>query len=363
MSSTWGNNIKISIFGESHSDAIGVSIDGLEPGFELNLDDIAFQMARRAPGNNEMSTSRHEKDIPEIISGFFNGKTTGTPLCAIIKNTNTRSQDYEKTKNLPRPGHADYTGFVKYNGFNDYRGGGHFSGRLTAPIVFAGAICRQILEKNGIKIGAHIFQIADVRDKQFDFTDIAEKTLNELRCKALPFLDETKEDAAKQRILSAKNNLDSVGGVIECAVTGLYSGIGNPMFDSVESVLSHLLFSIPAVKGVEFGSGFSFATMLGSEANDSFYYDNESVKTKTNNNGGINGGITNGMPVVFRTVIKPTPSIAKKQETIDISNERDAEIEICGRHDPCIVQRAIPVVEAVAAIAVYDLLKGAGANA
>ena len=359
MSSTWGNNIKISVFGESHSNAIGVSIDGLEAGIDLNLDEIAIEMARRAPGNNEISTPRKENDIPDIISGFFNGKTTGTPLCALIQNTNTRSQDYEKNKNLVRPGHADFTGFVRYNGFNDYRGGGHFSGRLTAPLVFAGAVCKQILEKKGIKIGAHIAQLSDVYDKPFNFTDIDVKTLDVLKSKALAFLDETKENVAKNRILSAKENLDSVGGIIECAVIGLYSGIGDPMFDSVESVLSHLLFSIPAVKGVEFGSGFSFATMLGSEANDSFYYDSDTIKTRTNNNGGINGGITNGMPIIFRTVIKPTPSIAKKQQTIDLSKSSNAEIEIQGRHDPCIVQRAVPVVEAVAAIAIYDLLKGA----
>lgn len=359
MSSTWGNNFKISVFGESHSEAIGVTIDGLDSGIELDMDEIALEMSRRAPGRNEMSTPRQEKDIPDIISGFFNGKTTGTPLCAVIKNTNTQSKDYEKTKNLMRPGHADFTGLVRYNGFNDYRGGGHFSGRLTAPIVFAGAICKQILDKIGIKIGAHISQIEDVCDKSFNFTDISAETLGILKSKELPFLDETKENVAKERILSAKGDLDSVGGIIECAVVGLYSGIGNPMFDSLESVLSHLLFSIPAVKGVEFGSGFSFASMRGSEANDSFYYENGAVKTKTNNNGGINGGITNGMPVIFRVVVKPTPSISKKQETIDISLNSNAEIEIQGRHDPCIVQRAVPVVEAVAAIAIYDLIKGA----
>lgn len=359
MSSTWGNNIKISVFGESHSEAIGVVIDGLEAGIELDLDEISFEMGRRAPGKNAMSTSRNESDAPEIISGFFNGKTTGTPLCAVIKNQNTRSQDYERTKNLIRPGHADFTGFVKYNGFNDYRGGGHFSGRLTAPIVFAGAICKQILEKEDIKIGAHIKQIADVCDKSFDFTNIDAKIIDNLKSKELAFLEEAKENDAKERILAAKNDLDSVGGIIECAVIGLYSGIGNPMFDSVESVLSHILFSIPSVKGVEFGSGFSFADMRGSEANDSFYYDGDIIKTKTNNNGGINGGITNGMPIVFRTVIKPTPSIAKKQKTIDISTGCDAEIEIVGRHDPCIVQRAVPVIEAATAIAIYDLIKGA----
>jgi len=359
VSSIWGNNIKISVFGESHSEAIGVVIDGLEAGIELDLDEISFEMGRRAPGKNAMSTSRNESDAPEIISGFFNGKTTGTPLCAVIKNQNTRSQDYERTKNLIRPGHADFTGFVKYNGFNDYRGGGHFSGRLTAPIVFAGAICKQFLEKEDIKIGAHIKQIAGVCDKSFDFTNIDAKIIDNLKSKELAFLEEAKENDAKERILAAKNDLDSVGGIIECAVIGLYSGIGNPMFDSVESVLSHILFSIPSVKGVEFGSGFSFADMRGSEANDSFYYDGDIIKTKTNNNGGINGGITNGMPIVFRTVIKPTPSIAKKQKTIDISAGCDAEIEIVGRHDPCIVQRAVPVIEAATAIAIYDLIKGA----
>ena len=359
LSSTWGNNIKISVFGESHSDAIGVTIDGLQPGIELDLNEISFEMSRRAPGKNRMSTPRQEKDIPEIVSGFFNGKTTGTPLCALIKNTNTRSQDYEKTKNLLRPGHADFTGLVKYNGFNDYRGGGHFSGRLTAPIVFAGAVCKQILEKQGIRIGAHISQIENVCDKSFDFTNISEEIIDILKSKEFPFIDETKVNVAKERILAAKDDLDSVGGIIECAVVGLYSGIGNPMFDSVESVLSHLLFSVPAVKGVEFGSGFSFASMRGSEANDSFYYEGDAIKTRTNNNGGINGGITNGMPVVFRVAIKPTPSISKKQQTADIANKCNAEIEIEGRHDPCIVQRAVPVIEAVAAIAVYDLLKGA----
>ena len=247
MSSTWGNNIKISIFGESHSEAIGVTIDGLEPGVEIDMEEIAFEMSRRAPGKNEMSTPRQEKDVPEIISGFFNGKTTGTPLCAVIKNTNIKSKDYEKTKNLMRPGHADFTGLIRYNGFNDYRGGGHFSGRLTAPLVFAGAICKQILAKEGVKIGAHIAQIEKVYDKSFDFTDVSSETLDKLKLKELPFLDERKENIAKDRILSAKNDLDSVGGVIECAVVGLYSGIGNPIFDSVESVISHLLFSVPAV--------------------------------------------------------------------------------------------------------------------
>lgn len=359
LSSTWGNNIKVSVFGESHSEAIGVSLDSIEPGIELDMEEIYREMSRRAPGKNPMSTSRQEKDMPRIVSGLFNGRTTGTPICAIIENTNTRSQDYECTKNLMRPGHADYTGFVRYNGYNDYRGGGHFSGRLTAPIVFAGAVCKQILKKSGIEIGSHVMQVYDVHDKPFDFTSVSSEQLKNLSYMEIPLLDKSKEDDVKQRILDAKSELDSVGGVIECAVVGLYSGIGDPMFDSVESVISHMLFSVPAVKGIEFGSGFSFASMYGSQANDSFYYDGDTVKTKTNHNGGINGGITNGMPVVFRTVIKPTPSIAKKQQTIDISTATDSEIEIHGRHDPCIVLRAVPVIEAATAIAVYDMIKGA----
>lgn len=357
MSGMWGNNIKVSIFGESHGNAIGITIDGLPSGFELDLDMIDVEMKRRAPGRSSLSTARKESDIPEILSGYFNGKTTGTPLCGIIRNGDQHSKDYGKLKDLMRPGHADYTGAVKYSGFNDYRGGGHFSGRITAPLVFAGAICKQILASKGIEIGAHVKSIKNIKDKSFDYTNISNEQLKELRSKELPLLDPSKEEEMRNVILEAKNDLNSVGGVIECAVVGIEAGLGDPFFDSVESRLSHLLFSVPAVKGVEFGLGFKITELYGSESNDSFYYEGEKVKTKTNNNGGILGGITNGMPIIFKTAIKPTPSISRKQDTINISTKKNEELEIVGRHDPCIVQRAIPVIEAVAAIGILDLIK------
>ena len=358
MSGIWGNNIKVSIFGESHGNAIGITIDGLPSGIELDLEKIDEEMARRAPGKSKLSTARKEKDAPEILSGFFNGRTTGTPLCGIIRNGDTRSKDYGKLKDLMRPGHADYTGNIRYSGFNDYRGGGHFSGRITAPLVFAGAICKQILEKEGIFIGAHVKSIKNINDEVFDYTNISKDLLDELKKAELPLLDKSKEEEMRNVIVEARGSGDSVGGVIECAITGIKAGYGDPFFDSVESRLSHLLFSVPAVKGVEFGLGFDISQLFGSEANDSFYYEDEEVKTSTNNNGGILGGITNGMPIIFKTAIKPTPSISKKQKTINISSKENEELVIEGRHDPCIVQRAIPVIEAVAAIGILDLIKG-----
>lgn len=358
MSAVWGNNLKISIFGESHGGAIGINIDGLPAGVELDLDAIDKEMKRRAPGRSNLATARKEGDVPEIVSGFFEGKTTGTPLCAIIRNSDTRSKDYGKLKDLMRPGHADYTGKIRYGGFNDYRGGGHFSGRITAPLVFAGAICKKVLALKGIEIGAHIKSIKSQEDKMFDYTDISKETLINLKNMEFPLLDTSKEEDMREVILRAKKDGDSVGGTIECAILGIEAGIGNPFFDSVESTLSHLLFSVPAVKGVEFGLGFDLSKMYGSQSNDDYYYDdNHNVKTKTNNNGGILGGITNGMPIVFSTAIKPTPSISKKQNTINIENEENDELVIQGRHDPCIVQRAVPVIEAVAAIGILDLLK------
>lgn len=358
MSGVWGNNIKVSIFGESHGNAIGITIDGLPSGIKLDLSEIENEMRRRAPGKSKLSTARNESDIPEILSGYFNERTTGTPLCGIIRNSDTRSKDYGKLKDLMRPGHADYTGNIKYSGYNDYRGGGHFSGRITAPLVFAGAICKQILMQKGIEIGAHIKSIKNIKDDSFDYSNISKETLKELRKEELPLLDKSKEESMRNTILEAKGNTDSVGGVIECAITGINPGVGNPFFDSVESILSHLLFSVPAVKGVEFGLGFGITELYGSEANDSFYYEGDTVKTKTNNNGGILGGITSGMPIVFRVAIKPTASISKEQDTINISTKENEKLVITGRHDPCIVQRAIPVIEAVAAIGILDLVKG-----
>ncbi len=356
MSGVWGTKIKYSIFGESHGKAIGITIDGLPSGVELDLEEINREMLRRAPGKNKLSTPRQEKDQYEIVSGYFNGKTTGTPLCAIIRNSDQHSKDYEKTKDLMRPGHADYTGFIRYGGFNDYRGGGHFSGRITAPIVFAGAVAKQVLSKKEIIIGSHIKSIRTVEEDFFSGVNINRSILEELSHKEFPTLDDKKGLTMQEEILKAREELDSVGGVVECAILNLPPGIGSPFFGSVESILSSLLFSIPAVKGVEFGEGFNIAKMKGSEANDEFYSVGDEIKTYSNNNGGILGGITSGMPVVFRVAFKPTPSIAKEQKTVDISKNEDAIIKVEGRHDPCIVQRAVPVVEAVAAMGILEML-------
>lgn len=355
MSGVWGNRIKLSIFGESHGEAVGINIDGIPAGTKLDMDYIRSQMAKRAPGRNEFSTQRKESDEFHILSGFFKGRTTGTPLCAVIYNADQHSKDYETDKNLMRPSHADFTGFIKYNGFNDYRGGGHFSGRLTAPLVFAGAICRQILKEKGIVIGSHIKSIGSIKDKNFDMADVKEDTIVLLNESDFPLLNKEAESDMKKAIIEAKNDNDSVGGIIETAVLNLPAGLGEPFFDSVESTISHLLFSVPAVKGVEFGAGFDITSMKGSEANDEFYMQDGKVKTYTNNNGGINGGITNGMPLIFRTAVKPTASIAKNQRTVDMVKKENAVINIKGRHDPCIVLRALPVIEAAAAIGMLDL--------
>jgi chorismate synthase len=358
MSGIWGNNIKISLFGESHGNSIGINVDGLEPGIELDLSEVYAEMSRRSPGKSLLSSKRKESDMPDILSGYFDGKTTGTPLCAVIKNEDKKSNDYSKIKDLARPGHADYTGYVKYNSFNDYRGGGHFSGRLTAPLVFCGAICKQILKRKGIFIGSHIKKINCIEDTSFDYANISKKELEELKILSIPVIDKSKAADMEKLINDANMSTDSVGGVVECAVVGIKPGVGDPFFDSVESVLSHLMFSIPSVKGIEFGAGFGVADMYGSECNDEFYIDKKVIKTKTNNNGGILGGITNGMPVIFKVAIKPTPSIAKTQNTVNFKDGKEEKIAIEGRHDPCIVQRALPVIEAVAAIGIYDLLKG-----
>ncbi|HEX9026950.1 MAG TPA: chorismate synthase [Clostridium sp.] len=356
MSGMWGNKLKVSIFGESHGVGIGITIDGLPSGIEINMEDVMREMARRAPGKSNLSTARKEADSPEVLSGFFDGKTTGTPLCAVIRNADMHSKDYGKLKDLMRPGHADYPGFVRYNGFNDYRGGGHFSGRITAPLVFAGAICKQVLESRGINIGSHVKSIGNIQDKSFYEVELNKELLEELKVKELPLLTPEKEEEMRNTILEAKKDQDSVGGTIECTVLGIDAGIGNPFFDSVESTLAHLMFSVPAIKGIEFGKGFSMSERRGSECNDEYYYDGNKVKTYTNNNGGITGGITNGMPILFKVGIKPTPSISKTQRTIDIAEDKGADLEIQGRHDPCIVQRAVPVIEAVTAIGILDLI-------
>ena len=356
MSGMWGSKIKLSIFGESHGNAIGITIDGLPAGFSIDMDKIMMEMSRRAPGKSSLSTPRKESDIPEILSGYFEGKTTGTPLCAIIRNSNTKSKDYSKLKDVMRPGHADYTGAVRYKGFNDYRGGGHFSGRITAPLVFAGAICKQILEVKGIIVSAHINSIGKIKDCSFLEGDISDELLNSFKENELPLINTKLEDEMRQEILSTRSSGDSIGGTIECAILGVSPGIGDPFFDSVESTLAHLMFSVPAVKGIEFGKGFDISKMRGSEANDEYYLENGNIKTKTNNNGGILGGITNGMPIIFNVAIKPTASIFKEQNTVNIVTMEETTLCIEGRHDPCIVQRALPVIEAVAAIGITELM-------
>ncbi len=359
MSGIWGRNIKLSIFGESHGPAIGITIDGLPPGLTLDMDYIAFEMRRRAPGRNELSTSRVEGDDFEILSGYFQNKTTGTPLTAIIRNKDSRSKDYEAIRDKIRPGHADFTGHIKYSGHEDYRGGGHFSGRLTAPLVFAGAIAKQILEAKGIDIGSHIKSIGEIEDPYFHPTYIESDQLVKLKEEDFPVLDKIRGIEMQKLIKKVREEEDSIGGIVECAVINLPPGIGSPFFDSLESVISSLLFSIPGLKGLEFGAGFPISRMQGSQANDQYYIDEEEkIRTYSNNNGGILGGISNGMPLIFRAAFKPTPSIGKKQRTVDISKGENIELVIRGRHDPCIVLRALPVVEAVAAIAIWDVIQG-----
>lgn len=326
MSSVWGKKLKISVFGESHGKAIGAVIDGFPAGFPIDFEKILAEMKRRAPGNDEFSTTRKEADFPNILSGVTNDITNGFPLCVEIENSAKRSSDYESLQNIPRPGHADYTASVKYNGFADMRGGGHFSGRLTAPIVFAGALCKQYLESKGIYISAKILEIHGEKEN------------------------------IHEEILKAKGEGDSVGGVIECTATGVKAGIGEPMFYSVESAISSLVFSVPAVKGIEFGAGFDAAKMKGSECNDKFIIENGEIKAKTNNCGGILGGIFNGMPLVFRVAMKPTPSIYKEQNSVNLEEMKECKLNIKGRHDPCIVPRAVGVIEAVCAIAILDLM-------
>lgn len=356
MSATWGNKLKITVFGESHSAGIGVVLDGLPAGVKLDLDAVKAEMARRAPNGGEFSTPRKEGDEFEILCGVMDGVTEGTPVCAVIRNTNTKSSDYAQLKDVMRPSHADYGYRVKYASNNDYRGGGASSGRLTAPIVFAGAVAKQLLAAKGIRVLSHILSVADVEDKKFSIT-VGDEEINALKGAVLPLLDKSKEEDIKKEIASARADGDSVGGRIECAVVGVKAGLGDPMFDSIESVLSSLLFSVPAVKGVEFGNGFSMTKYRGSEVNDSWYFDEKGeVRTRTNNNGGILGGISTGMPIVFNVAVKPTASVFKEQDTVNMATRENVKLSLKGRHDPCIVVRAIPVIEAAAALAVYQFV-------
>ncbi len=356
MSSCYSGNIRISIFGQSHSDGVGCVIDGLPAGEKIDLDALQAFLNRRAPGNSPLATARKEADMPEILSGLVDGITCGAPLCAVIRNTNTRSKDYDNIRDIPRPGHADYTAQVRYSGFQDVSGGGHFSGRLTSALCIAGGIMKQMLERRGIFIGAHIKSIAGIVDASFDPVNLEKEALTAPASKAFPVIDDAAGEKMRSAILSAKEKLDSVGGVIECAAIGVPAGIGDPMFDGMENRIARIVFAIPAVKGIEFGAGFEAASLCGSENNDEFFMDGENIRTATNNAGGILGGITSGMPLIFRTAIKPTPSIARAQDSISLSRMENAALEVHGRHDPCIVPRAVPVMEAVLAIALMDAI-------
>lgn len=362
MSSAIGKRVKLSIFGESHGEAIGCVLDGLPAGQQLDMEEILLQMARRAPGQDKTATTRRESDTPQILSGLLDNTTTGAPLAMMIQNTNQRSGDYGNLSRLPRPGHADYTGFVRYDGYNDVRGGGHFSGRLTAPLVFAGSVCRQILRRRGIAVGSHILNIAGVEDARLDARNVNAQQLEDLACSRFPLLRPELEGPMRDAVEAARLEADSVGGVIEAAATGLPAGVGSPMFEGIENRLAPLLFGIPAVKGLEFGEGFSFASLRGSQANDPYTIEESGrIVTTTNHNGGVLGGITNGMPLVLRLVIKPTSSIGKEQQTVDLISGKPASLVVKGRHDPCIVPRAVPVVEAVLALGLLDILESENA--
>ena len=358
MKNVYGNALTLTLFGESHGSSIGAVLDGLSPGIPVDEAHIARELTRRRP-QGQTATARVEQDPFVIESGVFNGCTTGTPLCIRIPNAGQHSGDYAGMQDCARPGHSDYPAFCKYHGYSDYRGGGHFSGRITAALVAAGAIAEGALRGRGIRIGTHLAACAGVQDRPFRQTDgqIPDGELDALREPGFPVLDRAAGERMQQAILAAKADGDSVGGVTETAVTGLCAGLGEPWFDTVESLLSHALFSVPAVKGVEFGDGFALADMRGSESNDAYRVDESGrIITETNSNGGIGGGITNGQPIVFRCAVKPTPSIVKKQDTVDFVNVCNTEIAIKGRHDPCIVHRARAVVDAVTALTLADML-------
>lgn len=356
MSSVIGDKIKLSIFGESHGEAIGCVIDGLPAGIKIDMNAVYKDMQRRAPGKDKTSTPRLEKDIPHILSGMFDNVTTGAPLAMVIENTNTKSGDYSNLMTVPRPSHSDYPAYVKYDGNNDVRGGGHFSGRLTAPLVFAGSVAKQILSQRGVAIGAHIKQIGSVCDAVSDLNKTDKSLLDTLSSSTFSLIDETKEQAMRDEIEKARLSLDSVGGIIECFAVGLPVGLGGNMFDTVEGKLASILFGVPAVKGVEFGIGFGFADKRASEVNDQYEIKNGRVATLSNNNGGVLGGMTDGAPLSVSVAIKPTPSIAKKQKSVNLLTMENAELEIHGRHDPCIVVRAVPVIECAVALGLLDLM-------
>ena len=355
MSSEFGKNLRVSVFGESHGPAVGVTVNGFPAGEAVDMDELLRFLARRAPGNSPLTTARKEADLPEFLSGIRDGVLTGSPFTAVIRNTNTRSGDYKGFDDTPRPSHADYTARVKWHGAADMRGGGHFSGRLTAPLCAAGGIAKQILARKGIFIGAHLAAVGEAEDDRFPLyptKEIFDRTAE----KAFPVLNDERGIILQDQIRWAAEEGDSIGGMIECAAIGLPAGLGDPMFDGIESLLSAVLFGIPGVKGVSFGSGFDCVKMHGSEHNDPFVIEHGEVRTSSNHSGGIQGGITNGMPLVLQIAMKPTASIAKKQQTVSLSKTEETEIEIHGRHDPCIAVRAVPAAEAVTALVLLDLI-------
>ena len=355
MSSTYGENLKLSIFGQSHGPAIGMVLDGIPAGLPVDADKLQAFLNRRAPGQNDWSTPRREEDRPEFLGGILDGFTCGAPIAAMIRNKNTRSHDYDNLKDCPRPGHADYTAQIKYGGFQDAAGGGHFSGRLTAPLCIAGGLCMQWLEELGIRIGARIAGIGGEMDDAA--MDPVDPQLDQIR-KDFPVLSPKAGERMRGKIAEARAAGDSVGGIIECCIVGLPAGLGEPMFGGVESRIAQIVYGIPAIKAVDFGAGYSAGYLLGSQCNDAFIIRDGAVRTVTNLAGGIQGGITNGMPVVFQCAVKPTPSISQPQQSISLSREEITTLEVKGRHDPCIVPRAVPVVEAAAAIAIYDMILG-----
>ena len=354
MNSTYGENLKMTIFGQSHGPAVGMTLDGIPSGLPVDEEKLQIFLSRRAPGQNAWSTPRKEADKVEILSGIVEGKTCGAPITAVIHNTNTRSGDYDNLKNCPRPGHADYTAQVKYGGTQDAAGGGHFSGRLTAPVCIAGGMCLQWLEDMGVRIGAHIANIHGTQDQAFN--PIAPEIDHIYTL--FPVLNSQQGEKMQAEIAEARAHGDSVGGSVECAIVGLEAGFGGPLFAGLEGKLAQILYGIPAVKGVEFGAGFDVCGMYGSENNDAFAVKDGRIVTTTNNCGGILGGISNGMPILFRVAFKPTPSIAKMQHTVDLTAMENTTVQVKGRHDPCIVPRAVPVVEAAAAIAIFDTVLG-----
>lgn len=357
MSSEFGNRLKVSIFGESHGAAIGVVVDGLPAGEAVDMEQLNAFMARRA-GGRRFTTPRREADEPVFLSGLRNGVTTGSPLCAVIENKNARSGDYGALADTPRPAHADYPARVKYGGFEDARGGGHFSGRLTAPLCVAGAVCIQSLMRRGVCVGAHIAALGGIADTPFDPVDLTGEQLFLAGTRAFPVLDEAAGEKMLEEIEAAAAERDSVGGIVECGVTGLPAGVGEPLFDGIENRLSAAVFGIGAVRGIEFGAGFAAAAMRGSAHNDAYCVENGAVRTKTNCHGGVLGGMTTGMPLLFRAAFKPTPSIGLEQQTVNLKTMTEETIAVAGRHDPCIVPRAVPCVEAAAAIVILDFLLG-----